>query len=324
MDLLQVLQQLDGNENDENVLVGLGNSDDAAVYKIATDKAIVQTVDYFTPVVDDPYSFGQIAAANALSDIYAMGAKPLFALNIIGFPPGKLPLEVIAQIIRGGNDKAREAGISILGGHTVKDPEPKYGLVVTGIVEPGKVLTNKGALPGDRLILTKPLGIGILTHGLKKGLLEPELANEVIELMSALNRKASEVAVSVGVHACTDVTGFGLLGHLKEMVDASDSGARLKMNSIPVFSEKVFELVEEGVFPGANRCNLDYLGNQLQWDDNIGEAEKLILADPQTSGGLLLAVDKALAGTLLEKLMKEGIPAADIGEIVPGNFIEVK
>jgi len=318
-----VLQQLNAPEKDENILVGLETSDDAAVYRIASDKAIVQTVDYFTPVVDDPYSFGMIAAANALSDIYAMGGKPLFALNLIGFPVGKISFEVMVEIIKGGSDKAREAGISILGGHTIKDPEPKYGLAVTGVVEPDKVLTNKGALPGDRLILTKPLGIGILTHGLKKGLLSPDLEHGVIELMTTLNSKASEVAVSIGVHACTDVTGFGLLGHLKEMADASGVGAVLNVADIPVFSEKVYELVEQGVFPGANSCNIDYLGEKLRTGRNIGEIEKLILADPQTSGGLLLAVDKEHAGLMVDRLLKEGVSAAEIGEVVPGNLIEV-
>jgi len=308
---------------DSSVLVGIETSDDAAVYKISPDKAIVQSVDYFTPVVDDPYSFGLIAAANALSDIYAMGAKPLFALNIIGFPVGKLPLNIMAEIIKGGCDKAREAGVSILGGHTIKDAEPKYGMVVTGIAHPDRILTNRGARPGDRLILTKPLGIGILTHGLKKGMLPPEVIGFVIEVMAALNREAAEIAVETGVDACTDVTGFGLLGHLNEMLEASGCGAVLEFGRIPVLSDLVWELAAKGVIPGASRCNLDFLKEKLDWDEAIDLCGKLILADPQTSGGLLFAVSPDKTQLLLGKLRDAGIKAADIGEVVEGRVIEV-
>ncbi len=214
---------------DPNVLIGTKTADDAAVYRVSDTLAIVQTVDYFTPVVDDPYTFGQITAANSLSDIYAMGAAPLFALNIAGFPADTLPLDVLAKILQGGADKAAEAGISIIGGHTIKDAEPKYGMAVTGVIHPDKVISNAGARPGDRLILTKPLGIGIITTAMKQGKVSAATVAAVTEIMATLNKGAAEAMVTVDTHACTDVTGFGFLGHLSEMVRGSGVGAVINL-----------------------------------------------------------------------------------------------
>jgi len=322
-DLLQVLQQLPKGIKNLNVLVGFETSDDAAVYKLDSERAVVQTVDYFTPVVDDPYTFGLIAAANALSDIYAMGAEPIFALNIIGFPVGKLPLKVMGEILRGGKDKAEEAGVHILGGHSIKDAEPKYGLVVTGIAHPNRILTNRGAEPGDKLVLTKPLGIGIMTHAIKKGLLSSELIDLAVKTMAVLNDKASKAAVEIGVHACTDVTGFGLLGHLNEMLEASGCRAVIELHRIPVVCEEVWELAEKGIVPGGGLCNLDFLEDRIEWDEKISRSQKLVLADPQTSGGLLMSVPAFKAEKLLEKLKALGVDAYLIGEIVEGRGIGV-
>ena len=313
------------NVEDPNIIVGLETSDDAAVYRINDHQALVQTVDYFTPVVDDPFSFGVIAAANALSDIYAMGADPLFALNIIGFPVDKLPLTVMTEIIRGGSTKAAEAGVSILGGHTIKDPEPKYGLVVTGFVHPEEVLTNRGVQPGDGLILTKPLGSGILTHAIKKGMLSSDMVTAVIRLMSDLNDRASRAAVSVRAHACTDVTGFGLLGHLREMLEASGCGAELWLSEIPVFAEdEVRTLARKGIVPGAGRCNLEFLERDLVWECPVEMPRRLILADPQTSGGLLISVGPQMEKELISRLNEEKITAAIIGRAFSHRGIKVK
>ncbi|KUK11548.1 MAG: Selenide, water dikinase [Clostridia bacterium 41_269] len=303
--------------------MGFETSDDAAVYKLDPERAVVQTVDYFTPVVDDPYTFGLIAAANALSDIYAMGAEPIFALNIIGFPVGKLPLKIMGEILRGGKDKAEEAGIPILGGHSIKDAELKYGLVVTGIVNPDKILTNRGAKPGDKLVLTKPLGIGIMTHAIKKDFLSPQLIELAVKTMTALNDKASKAAVEIGVNACTDVTGFGLLGHLNEMLEASGCGAVLELKRIPVLCGEVWELAEKGIVPGGGICNLDFLEGKIKWDEKISRSQKLVLSDPQTSGGLLISVADAKTERLIEKLNDFGTAAYVVGKVVKGKGIKV-
>lgn len=302
---------------DPNVLIGTRTADDAAVYRISDELAIVQTVDYFTPVVDDPYVFGQITAANSLSDIYAMGARPLFALNIAGFPADTLPLEVLSKILQGGADKAAEAGISIIGGHTIKDPEPKYGMAVTAVIHPERVISNAGARPGDRLILTKPLGIGIVTTAMKQGKASPQAVDEVVEIMRTLNRDAAEAMVAVGVHACTDVTGFGFLGHLSEMVRGSGVGAVIDLGGVPVI-EEAWRLVKEGIAPGGSRRNLEFLRERLLPGAGVGEDELLLLADAQTSGGLLIAVAPERVEKLKEELASRGVPvAAEVGEIVP-------
>jgi selenide,water dikinase len=302
---------------DPNVLVGTSTRDDAAVYLLDDETALVQSVDVFTPVVDDPYTFGQVAAANSLSDIYAMGARPILALSVIGFPVDKLPLSDMRAILQGGIDKAREAGIEVAGGHSLEDNEPKYGLCVTGVVHPDRILRNSSARPGDLLILTKPLGIGVLTHAIKKGKATAGEIEAVVECMTRLNRVAAEVMVEVGASACTDVTGYGLLGHLVEMVQGSAVSAWLRVSRLPLLSG-VREHVRQGIYPGGTRKNLEFYGRYVEWEEDIDEADRLIMADAQTSGGLLISVPRDRAGALKKGLRDRGVTAdAQIGEIVP-------
>lgn len=304
--------------DDPNLLVGIETGDDAAVYRLGPELALIQTVDYFTPIVDDPYSFGAIAAANALSDIYAMGGRPLLALNIVGFPIGKLSVDVLGEILRGGAEKAMEAGVLIVGGHSIDDNEPKYGLAVTGLIHPDLVVTNKQARVGDDLILTKPLGMGIISTAIKREKAPPSVVNRAIEVMSTLNRGAAEAMAEVGVHACTDITGFGLLGHLYGMTRASGVGARIKLSDLPILSE-VWELAKEGCIPGGTKRNYDYLQEKeaVGWDPGIDETTRLVVADAQTSGGLLISVAKEKSRDLLSLLETKKTPAAArIGEIV--------
>lgn len=282
----------------------------------------MQTVDFFTPMVDDPYRFGQIAIANAVSDIYAMGAKPLTGLNIVGFPMGKVPNEVLVEILRGGADKAAEAGITVVGGHTVDDAEPKFGMAVTGLVHPGKAITNAGGKAGDRLILTKRIGVGIVTTAIKQGLASPELIAEVSASMAALNRAASEAMVACGAHAATDITGFGLLGHLAEMANGSGLGARISFSQVPIFPE-AWEFAKQDVVPGGSEQNLDYLRPQLTFAPGLNLPEQLLLADAQTSGGMLVAIAPESRDALVAALEEAGVLAAEIGELVPGRGIEV-
>ncbi len=307
---------------DPNVLVGLDRPDDAGVYRLSDDLAVVQTVDFFTPIVDDPFLFGAIAAANALSDIYAMGGRPRFALNIIGFPVNTLPREVLVEILRGGAEKAREAGAPIIGGHSIDDPEPKYGLVVTGTVHPERIIAKTAARPGDRLFLTKPLGTGIISTAIKREVAPPEAVAEAVRWMLTLNREASEAMVEVGVRAATDVTGYGLLGHLYEMVRESPLGAEVYFEAVPLMPA-VRELAEAGVVPGGTRRNLAFLSGtekagrvRVEWADAFTEAEKLILADAQTSGGLLIAVAPERAGALRAALARRGVPAWEVGRFL--------
>ena len=296
--------------------MGTETSDDAAVYQLDGGLAIVQTVDYITPVVDDPYSCGQIAAANSLSDIYAMGATPLFALNIVGFPVGSLPLSVLEEILRGGADKAREAGASIVGGHSIDDPEPKYGLVVTGLIDPAKIVKNSTARIGDDLILTKPLGLGIITTAIKREKVGKATIDAAVELMATLNRDASRAMVEVGVHACTDVTGFGILGHLHEMTSGAKVGARVFLSRVPVISE-AWALIRSGICPGGTQRNRDSLREAIVWNPEIREEAQLILCDAQTSGGLLIAVPKDKTAALIQRLQSHQVPAAAlIGEVI--------
>ncbi len=300
---------------DPAVLVGTSTADDAAAYRIDDQRAIIQTVDFITPIVDDPYDYGRIAAANSISDVYAMGGRPLFALNIVCFPSKKLPLDVLGKILRGGCDKAREAGIEIVGGHSVDDAEPKYGLVVTGIVSSDRILTNAGAKPGDVLVLTKPLGSGILTTALKKGLLADATKNRIVDVMATLNRAAAEALDGLEVHALTDITGFGLLGHLIEMLNGARVGARLIAGDVPVL-EEVWPLARDGVYPGGAKRNLDRFDRSVIWPDATPEEMKLVLADPQTSGGLLIAIAPHELDRLIARLADAKVPAAAvIGEI---------
>ncbi|MBN2173179.1 MAG: selenide, water dikinase SelD [Bacteroidales bacterium] len=302
--------------DDPNVLVSLNSSDDAAVYKISENMAIVQTVDFFTPVVDDPYQFGAIATANALSDIYAMGAKPVFALNIVAFPDKRLPVEVLKAILKGAKDKAKEAGVLILGGHTIEDTEPKFGMAVTGFAHPDEILTNSGMQQGDALILTKPLGLGIITTAMKQGLVSEKIIKEAISVMSELNKTAAEVMSHYPVNACTDVTGFGLLGHLKEMTESSKADVELYASRVPVI-EGTEEFVAGNLIPGGTKNNLEFILNMVDWGKFNSELTKFILSDAQTSGGLLIALPEEHAGKLLADLQQNGIlHAALIGRCV--------
>ncbi|HDR68421.1 MAG TPA: selenide, water dikinase SelD [Bacteroidaceae bacterium] len=298
---------------DPNILIDTRNSDDAAVYRINETTALVQTVDFFTPVVDDPYDFGAIAAANALSDIYAMGAKPLFALNIVGFPSNRLPMYVLKDILKGAGDKAREAGITVLGGHTVDDPEPKYGMVVSGLAHPDRIWTNAGAEEGDAIILTKPVGTGILTTALKRGLVEQKTKTEVIRCMAELNKQSAEIIANYPVHACTDVTGFGLIGHLSELSLASKVDVALFADRIPVFDETK-SFAAAGIVPGGTLNNLQFFSKYVTWDESLSEITKIILCDAQTSGGLLFTVPQNEKDRIITELINAGIrSAAHIG-----------
>ena len=306
--------------------MGFATHDDAAVYRLSATEAVVSTVDFFPPVVDDPYAFGQIAAANALSDIWAMGARPLFALNLVAFPTSALPLETLARILEGGQSKAAEAGISILGGHSVDDPEPKYGMAVTGLVHPRHILTNAGARPGDVLLLTKPIGSGIATTAIKQGKASADLEKRVVALMSALNRRAGEVFASrkFPVHALTDVTGFGLLGHLMEMALGAKLQARLWLQAIPILAG-VPELAELGVVPGGTSANLEHFGPQVTFPEGLPLPIRQVLADAQTNGGLLAAVPERSVPRALGQLERAGVDAAPVGKLVrgrPGILVE--
>lgn len=304
---------------DPNILVGLDTSDDAAVYKLNKETALVKTVDFFTPVVDDPFQFGEIAAANAISDIYAMGAEPLFALNIAGFPSNRLPLSVLRKIFEGANKKAAEAGISIIGGHTIDDTEPKFGMVVTGKVHPDRILTNSAAKPGDHIIITKSIGTGILATALKRGLLEDDSREKLISLMAYLNKTAAEVMKNYNVNACTDVSGFGLLGHLFEMARASKVEINLFSEKVPVI-HGVKKFVTANIIPGGTVNNLDYVSEFVEWPEDFPETDKIILADAQTSGGLLISVPREHAEKLVNELTAKGVhDASVIGEVINKN-----
>ncbi len=296
---------------DTNVLVGTETADDAAVYRIDDRTAIVQTVDFFTPVVDDAFQFGAIAAANSLSDIYAMGARPLFALSVVGFPSNRLPIDVLEEILKGALLKAEEAGIAIIGGHTVDDTEPKFGLVVSGIVDPDKIITNRGAKPGDVLVLTKPLGTGILSTALKQGLLEPEQTGLLMDTMAALNRSAAEAMLAIGVNACTDVTGFGLLGHLLEMMKGSGTSAVIETGRVR-FLAGAADLAASGIAPGGSVNNLDYTRPFVGYAAKISDLKRLLLNDAQTSGGLLIAVPGDRSDALMAALTARGIEEASV------------
>lgn len=314
-----MLRYLPANLEDPNLLVGLGTSDDAGVYRLNSEQAIVQTVDFFTPVVDDPYAFGQIAAANALSDIYAMGAKPLTALNLVSFPVNKLDMEILARILEGGSQKIKEAGALLIGGHSIDDSEPKYGLSVTGIVHPDKVLSNATARTGDYLVLTKPLGIGIITTGIKRGIVSPSDEEEVIQVMATLNRGACEAALEVGVNACTDVTGFGLLGHLHEMLVASARSARIQAEAVPVLN-CVWECIKQKAIPGGTLANRKFLEDKVYFDPEVPEVLQLVLVDAITSGGLLFSVSENKLDSLVAKLKTFDTPAvAIIGRVEAGE-----
>ena len=307
-------------QKDENLLVGTEFPDDAAVYRLNEELALIQTVDFFPPVVDDPFCYGQIAAVNALSDVYAMGGKPLTAMNIVCFPCHKLGTEVLVEILQGGAAKVSEAGAFLVGGHTINDDEPKYGLAVTGVVAPQEIWTKGGAEPGEQLILTKPLGSGILTTALKGDLAPARSLEEIIHWMTTLNSGAAEVARQVGVKSCTDITGFGLLGHLYEMIEASSGiDAVISLEAVPKV-EGVLELASMGLVPKGARANRDFLHDKLILAGEKKDILLDVLCDPQTSGGLLMAVKKEKAGEALQRLKEKGLTYAGIiGEIIPGK-----
>jgi selenium donor protein len=307
-DLETVLKSLP-KVTDPAVLVGPEHSDDAAVYRLSHDLAIVSTVDFFTPIADDPFDFGAISAANSLSDIYAMGGRPLFALSVVAFPSRRLPLSVLERILAGAAAVAREAGIPILGGHTVDDTEPKFGLAVTGIVHPGRVLTNAAARAGDALVLTKPIGTGILATAVKRGQAGADVARRIVAVMRSLNRSAAEAMLETGVSACTDVTGFGLLGHLREMAAASGLDAEIDAASVPVI-EPARNLAAADVVPGGTLENLEHVSPHVDFAPGLSRVDRLLLADAQTSGGLLVSVPVARCDALLAALRNKGVVEA--------------
>jgi len=298
-----------------NILNGFHTLDDAAVYRLDENTALVQTVDYITPIVDDPYTFGAIAAANALSDIYAMGAQPILALNLVGYPVKTLPMSTLGEILRGGSDKVVEAGASLLGGHSIEDHEPKYGLTVSGLVHPDRVITKRGAQPGDLLVLTKPLGIGVITTGIDRQMVDDASAQEAVDWMLKLNWEASQAMQQTGVHAATDVTGFGLLGHLREMLSGDSIGARIQLSEVSVLSA-AWELAAQDCVPEGSHNNHRYLADFVKYDDSISPEAELLLCDAQTSGGLLVAVSPERADEMLATLSDTSTPGTVIGEII--------
>ena len=304
---------------DENVLVGIETKDDAGVYRLRDDLALVQTVDFFTPIVDDPFDYGRIAAVNSLSDIYAMGATPLTALNICAFPVEDVDAEILGRILEGGSAVAKQAGVSLLGGHTVKDAEPKYGWAVTGTVDPKKIITNAGSRPGDLLILTKPLGTGILTTARKRDLIDEAALQPAIDSMLTLNADAARAMVEVGVNAATDITGFGLLGHAGEMMQASHVGFALDAVSIPIF-DRVLDLIKNDCIPGGTKDNAEAHAAFTRFADHIDPAVRMVLSDAQTSGGLLISVPRENAKKLLGAI---GPSAQIIGVVLTGDGISV-
>jgi selenide,water dikinase len=300
---------------DDRVLVSFESADDAAVVRLDGDRLIVQTVDFFTPIVDDPYQFGQIAAANSLSDIYAMGGTPIFALNIVAFPINDLPKDILTEILQGSADKALEAGITIVGGHSIDDKEPKYGLVVTGEVEEQNLVKNNGAQPGDALILTKPLGTGIIATAIKKGKADSDQIDAAVLSMSTLNKAAAEAMNGLDVHAATDVTGFGLLGHLLEMCKASNVSAEINFKNLD-FLPGVRELAEKGIVPGGSKRNLDFVNEYVHFQNSLSEIDQLLAADAQTSGGLLISLSNENADKFLDIFNSTApFPAYKIGLI---------
>ena len=303
-DLKRVLKLLPDQRQAEEVLVGLETPDDAGVYLLDEENALVHTLDFFTPIVDDPYLFGQIAATNSLSDVYAMGGTPLSAMNIVCFPCS-LDMDILAEILRGGADKLREAGVALLGGHTVDDQEPKYGMAVTGKVHPKKILRNRGAQPGDLLVLTKPLGTGVLASAIKADFLTERDATDAIQGMVTLNRKASEAALRARARAATDVTGFGLLGHLATMLPERSVGCELYLDQVPYY-EGTREMAESGMVPGGAYRNRDFMKGRLDVAEGLDELELLLLCDPQTSGGLLLALPEEGLEAFQEAMKPDG------------------
>jgi selenide, water dikinase len=309
---------------DKNVLVGLDRADDAGVYKISDDLALIQTVDFFTPIVDDPYWFGQIAAANALSDVYAMGGTPKTAMNLVAFPVKTMDIGILRAIIQGGVDKLSEAGVVLVGGHSIEDQELKYGLSVTGLVHPQRVLVKRNLRPGDRLVLTKPIGTGIVNTAIKAGMAPAALIARVTRLMAGLNRAAAEVMTRFEVHACTDVTGFGLLGHLAEMVCGSGMGVKVLARQVPLIPEAL-EYASTGLIPAGAYKNKEFRESMLTFADTVERSRQDVFFDPQTSGGLLISVKADQSMELVAALQNAGIgDAAEIGEVLHGQEEKIR
>jgi selenide, water dikinase len=308
--VLGLVRGLDASHPD--LLVGLDTADDAAVYRLRPDLAVVVTTDFFTPIVDDPYDWGRIAATNALSDVYAMGGAPLLALNLVAWPREGLPFELLARVLDGGADVVRAAGALVAGGHSIDDAEPKFGLAVVGTVDPARVLTNRGARPGDALVLTKPIGLGVISTAVKRDAAPPALIDEAVGVMTTLNDSARDGALALGadVHAVTDVTGFGLLGHLREMLAASGVAAELDATAVPVI-DGVRDLVADGMIAGGTRRNHAFVSDGVDWG-TLPEEEQLLLTDAQTSGGLLVAVADSRGDALVADLERRGTPAAAV------------
>jgi selenide,water dikinase len=319
--VLRPIQEIYAGEQFEGLLVGLDIADDAAIYQITEDTALVITLDFFTPIVDDPFAYGAIAAANSLSDIYAMGARPLLALNVAALPK-KLPIEIGAEIIRGGASKAREAGIPIAGGHTIQDEEPKYGLVAVGLVHPQRIVRKRGARPGDALLLSKPLGAGVITTGLMRDKATPEEIATVTEGMLQLNRAASELALAHGVHAMTDVTGFGLLGHGWEIAEASGMGLVIDFDALPWYPGAQ-RLGEAWTYPGGAFDNKLFYGPHVSFDPSLEEWQQMLCFGPETSGGLLMALAPEAAARALAAARAQGLPLWQIGHVTEESGIRV-
>ena len=307
-----------------NLIVGTETSDDAGVFRLRDDLAIVNTVDFFTPIVDDPFVFGQIAAANALSDVYAMGGDPVTALNVVGFPKGKMPLEILGEILRGGAEKAREAGVVVVGGHSIIDPEVKYGMAVTGVIHPDKVIRNVGAKPGDALVLTKALGTGIISTAVKKGTATGRSVKAAVASMVTLNRVASLLMREFTVHACSDVTGYGLLGHAQEMAGGSGVTIELRSRALPLLPGAA-RLAEHGNLTGGCRRNREYLAGKITVAPGIRQGLVDVAFDPQTSGGLLIAVPHVQAAALVERLHGQGVTEATVvGGVTAAQNVAVR
>ena len=322
-DLEQIVRVLPRTA-DPNILVGLETGDDGAVVRLSAEIAVIQTLDFFMPIVDDPYDFGRIAAANSLSDVYAMGGTPLSALAILGLPVGKLDVSVGARILEGGAAVCAEAGIQVVGGHSIDDAEPKFGLSVTGTVHPERVWRNSTGQAGDILVLTKPIGSGAVTTAIKKDRMSPSVAARAVETMAMLNRGAAEAAAEVGITAATDVTGFSVLGHAIEMADGAGLGLELWSNAMPVLDGATAALVE-GIAPGATRRNLAHFGARVNWDSSVDAIQRQLMGDPQTSGGLLLAVSADRRDALIDALKARGaLAAAPVGVLTAGQEIRVR
>lgn len=316
-----MLCHLPPNIEDANLLVGIDHSDDAGVYKLTDEIALIQTLDYFTPIVDDPYMFGQIAAANALSDVYAMGGRPITAMNIVGFSIKKHGADVLAEILRGGADKVREANAVIVGGHSIDDNEPKYGLSITGLCHPDKFWANKGAKVGDALILTKPIGSGITSTAIKRGCASEQDIAEVTTAMATLNKTASEILQQFTVNACTDITGFGLLGHTYEMASASDVQIEINASQVPLLTNTL-QFAADKLAPGGSIANWNWLAEKVSYADDIPIEMQHVLCDAVTSGGLLVSMPLADAKRSMELMQAQGVDARIIGQVTSQKNVE--